>query len=224
MPPMKSFYRAIELICRYEGFSEKAYPDPETGAAPYTIGYGTQFYPDGSPVLRGHCCTKKKALQYLEHEVNIIAQDLEKINLVLDASMKEALISFVHSIGWQPFIYCELIDCIGNENWPGVATEISRWIFDENHRVIGGLIDRRREEIDLFLSEIQDCPWRSTEVLLKAFRNYTASARQVQAIRSLERNVNPYILAEFANQFDLDSDPWQLNPEDEIDFSSTQWD
>lgn len=221
---MKPFFRAIELICNYEGFSEKAYPDPKTGAAPYTVGYGTQFYPDGTPVLRGHCCTKKKALEYLEHELNIINEDLEKINLILDSTMKEALMSFVHSVGWQPFLYSELIDCIANENWYGVAAEMSRWIFDEDHRVIGGLIDRRREEIDLFLSEIEDCPWSSTEVLLKAFRNYTAAKHQVKAIRQLERNINPYILAEFANAFDLTSDAntWDLQFDDI--FSSGNWD
>lgn len=219
---MKPFFRAIELICNYEGFSEKAYPDPKTGAAPYTFGYGTQFYPDGAPVLRGHYCTKEKALEYLEYELNIISEDLEKINLVLEPTMKEALLSFVHSVGWQPFLYSELVDCIANENWYGVAAEMSRWIFDEDHRVIGGLIDRRREEIDLFLSEVEDCPWSSTEVLLKAFRNYTAAKHQVKAIRQLERNINPYVLAEFANEFDLNSPTWDLHLDDI--FSSGNWD
>lgn len=221
---MKPFFRAIELICNYEGFSEKAYPDPKTGAAPYTIGYGTQFYPDNTPVLRGHLCTKEKALEYLEHELQIINEDLEKINLILEPSMKEALLSFIHSIGWQPFLYSELVDCIGNENWYGVAAEMSRWIFDEDHRVIGGLIDRRREEIDLFLSEVEDCPWSTTEVLLKAFRNYTAARHQVQAIRRLEQHINPYLLAEFANDFDLANSPWDANSNDGIIFSTEDWD
>lgn len=221
---MKPFFRAIELICNHEGFSEKAYPDPKTGTAPYTVGYGTQFYPDGAPVLRGHYCTKKKALEYLEYELNIISEDLEKINLILEPTMKEALLSFVHSVGWQPFLYSELIDCIANENWYGVAAEMSRWIFDEDHRVIGGLIDRRREEIDLFLLEVEDCPWSSTEVLLKAFRNYAASKDQVKAIRKLEKNINPYILAEFANDFDISSSPWDSFFNADGVFSSEDWD
>lgn len=214
---MKPFFQAIELIRTYEGFSEKAYADPKTGLAPYTFGYGTQFYPDGSPVLRGHCCTIEKAIEYLEHELQVISEDLEKINLVLDASMREALLSFIHSVGWQAFLYSELVDCIANENWYGVAAEISRWIFDEDHRVIGGLIDRRREEIDLFLSEVEDCPWSSTEILLKAFRNYTGSRQQIQAIRKLEQNSNPYLLAEFANAFDH-------GYENQVALSTEDWD
>jgi hypothetical protein len=72
------------------------------------------------------------------------------------------------------------------------------------------LIDRRREEVELFLREIDANPWVSTEVLLKAFRNYSAAPHQVRAIRELEEKINPYALAEFANSFKVDEDPWGL--------------
>lgn len=227
---MKPFVRAINLICCYEGFSEKAYPDPKTGGAPYTIGFGTQFYPDGLPVLRGQCCTRKRALQYLEHELQVISEDLEKVNLVLDDSMKEALLSFIHSIGWQPFLYSRLIDDIGNEDWQSVVDEISQWIFDEDHHVIGGLLDRRREEAKLFLSEINDCPSKTIEILLNAFRNYSGKCQEIKAIRALESSVNPYALAEFANEFYGSSGPWDdFKPIDgdtdsEFLFSTDEWD
>jgi len=60
---MSDYSRAIKLIKLYEGFNERAYPDPETGAEPYSLGYGTQFYPDGSPVKQGNCCTRQKAFR-----------------------------------------------------------------------------------------------------------------------------------------------------------------
>ena len=62
---MSDFSLAINLICKYEGFNEKAYPDPNTNKEPYTIGYGTQYYPDGAPVKAGQKCTEEKALEYL---------------------------------------------------------------------------------------------------------------------------------------------------------------
>ncbi|MEB3349297.1 MAG: lysozyme, partial [Cyanobacteriota bacterium] len=31
---------ALKLIIEFEGFRDKAYPDPATGGAPWTIGYG----------------------------------------------------------------------------------------------------------------------------------------------------------------------------------------
>ena len=43
------------------------------------------------------------------------------------------------------------------------------------------------------------------DVLLKAFRDYQASLRQVNAIRRFEERVNPYVLSESANEFGLDT-------------------
>ena len=215
---MSDLSHAINLIRKYEGFSEKAFPDPATGAAPYTIGYGTQYYPDGSPVKRGQFCTKEKALEYLFHEVEVIDTQLQKLNLGLDDCMKQALISFVHSIGWEPFFYSNVIDCLEREDIPGVTNEMSRWIFDSDNRVIGGLLDRRREEIRLFLTDATVNPWSSTEILLTAFRNYTAAPHEVHAIRALEERLNPYILSEFANAFRINENPWGMG--DDVDLYS----
>lgn len=192
---------ALDIIKKYEGYSERAYPDPVTGEAPYTLGYGTQYYPDGSAVKRGQCCTKKKALEYLLHDIEIIEDDLKKLNLGLDSSMEEALVSFVHSVGWEAFLYSHIIDFIEDENWSGVIKEISNWIFDEHHQVIGGLIDRRREECNLFLTQIKGEDCGKGEILLDAFRSYVASPYQITAIQTLEEQINPYVLANFANAF-----------------------
>ena len=201
---MSSFARAFNIIKKYEGYSEAAYPDPSTGGAPYTFGYGSQYYPDGTAVKKGQRCSKQKALEYLQHDVKIISADLVRLNLGLDEAMLEALISFIHSVGWDSFLYSNLIDLIEGENWPGATVEISRWIFDDYDRTIGGLIDRRREESLLFLNGIKNTVLISSDILLKAFRHYTASSRQINAIRQLEQQLNPYVLAAFANDFILD--------------------
>jgi GH24 family phage-related lysozyme (muramidase) len=212
---MSNLKEAVALIRKYEGFSEKAFPSDEDGT--YTIGYGTQYYPDGSPVKQGQWCTKEKALEYLVSEVKAIRGLLADLKLKLDSCAEQALISFIHSIGWKPFLYSNVVDCVQQDDWAGVAEEMTHWIFDENHRVIGGLIERRREEVDLLLREIDDSPWSSTEVLMKAFRSYTAAPHQVRAIRNLEENINPYVLAEFANSFKVDEDPWLLVGSEELE-------
>jgi len=38
----EALLETLLIIKTFEGFSEKAYPDPDTNNAPYTIGYGTQ--------------------------------------------------------------------------------------------------------------------------------------------------------------------------------------
>ena len=214
---MADFSHTINLIRKYEGFNEKAYADPATGAEPYTLGYGTQFYPDGAPVKKGQCCTKEKALEYLFHELNIIDGQLSKLNLGLDNSMRQALLSFIHSVGWEAFLYSHVIDCIEHEDICAATEEINRWIFDADYQLIGGLLDRRREEVQLFLQETNLVPRSSTEILLKAFRNYMATADQVKAIRRLEERISPYVLSEFANQFQLDDSLLVEYPSDELD-------
>lgn len=205
---MSDFSSAINLICKYEGFNEKAYPDPVTGAEPYTIGYGTQFYPDGSPVKKSQLCSKEKALEYLFHEVNLIDAQLAKLNLGLNRSMQQALISFVHSIGWEPFLYSSIIDHLERDDLKGVAEELGRWVYDSDHQLIGNLLERRKEEVDLLLAETEVIGCLETEILMTAFRSYTAAPHQVKAIRELEKSINPYLLSAFANKFKIDEDPW----------------
>jgi lysozyme len=218
---MSDFSAAIELIRKYEGYNEKAYPDPGTGGEPYTIGYGTQYYPDGSPVRRGHLCTKRKALEYLYHELEVLDTELKKLNLGLDDSMHQALLSFIHSVGWNSFLYSTIIDCLEQENWHGVSGEITKWIFDQDHKMVGAFLHRRQDEVSLFLGEVKENGWRSTEILLAAFRNYSAAAHQVRAIRRLEEGINPYTLSEFANEFRVDEDPWGDSTQSANEFDLT---
>ena len=96
---MADFSLAINLIRKYEGYNEKAYPDPKSGNEPYTIGYGTQFYPDGAPVKAGQYCTKEKALEYLFTETTTIDEQLGKLKLHLNLYMRQSLLSCIHSIG-----------------------------------------------------------------------------------------------------------------------------
>ena len=220
---MYSYKEAVKLIKKFEGFHEKAYSHPSTGDEPYTIGYGSNFYPDGTPVKKGQLCTQQKAIEYLLHEVNVIAHEIIKQNLGLDNSMLNALISFVHSVGWEPFLYSSIIDCCEREDYVGASHEITRWIFDDQHQVIGGLIDRRREEVKLFISEHNANPWTSDDILLKTFRNYNAAPHQVRAIRKLQEHVNPYILSEFANDFDIDGNSYPEISQEELHSIFNAW-
>ena len=203
---MADFSFAINLIQKYEGFNEKAYCDAISENSPYTIGYGTQYYPDGTPVKRGQYCSQEKALEYLFHEINVIKEQLSKLNLDLVSHMKQALISFIHSVGWEPFLYSSIIDCIENDNLSGACEEISRWIFDENYKIIGGLLDRRKEEIKLFLTNIDIPNIKSSDILLSMFQDFTGKIQEIEAIQFLEENINPYILSDFANRFKIDND------------------
>lgn len=201
---MQDLPTGIDIIINYEGYNEKAFPDPTTGGAPYTIGFGTQYYPDGEPVERGQLCTYKKAKEYLLHEVEKINKLLMKEVPDLDECMKEALISFIHSIGWEPFLYSDILDAIEENKWDAAAEEMYRWVFDQDYQVISNLIHRRRDEINLFLTGVQKNGCRfSGQLLLNAFMLFDSSPNQIKAIKRLESGIHAVILAEFANEFKL---------------------
>ena len=212
---MADFSRALELIKKYEGFQEKACPNPVTGGEPFVLGYGTQFYPDGLPVRQGQMVTEKKAQEYLIDELEIIDEQLESLCLDLTASMRQALLSFIHSVGWENFFYSGIIEAIEQEDFHKVAQDMSHWIFDYYQDAVGMMLKRRREEGDLFSADLEDTTGHtSTDLLLAAFRNYLGAVHQVKAIRRLEVSLNPHVLANFANEYRVLDTPWRYYPGD----------
>jgi lysozyme len=211
---MADFSRALELIKRYEGFQEKACPNPVTGGEPFVLGYGTQFYPDGSPVRQGQMVTEKKAQEYLLEELEIIDEQLEGLCLNLTSSMHQALLSFIHSIGWDNFFYSGIIESIEQEDFHKAVQDFSHWIFDYYQDAVGMMLKRRREEGELFLADQDMAGATSSDLLLAAFRNYLGAAHQVNAIRRLEVSLNPHILANFANEYRVLDTPWRYYPGD----------
>ena len=83
--------------------------------------------------------------------------------------MKNALLSFIHSVGWEAFLYSSIVDAVERGDFAEVIHEFNRWVFDDEHKVIGGLLERRREEGNVFLTDIEEL-WIPPDVLLKAFR------------------------------------------------------
>ena len=201
---MSGFSKATELICKYEVYNEQSYCDPVSNKEPYTFGYGTQYYPDGSPVKKGHCCTKKKALDFLLNELYVIDTELDKLQLDIDSTMREAMISIIHSIGWEAFLYSSVVDYITAQKYHAAADEMNRWIFDHNHQALGHLLHRRQEETKLFLSEIDTNVSSLPNILLTAVKEYCGHPNQIQALVNLEQRMNPYILTEFMNTFAIE--------------------
>src|SRR5437868_827293 len=60
----------LALTTSCEGLELTAYPDPGTGKEPYTIGYGTTVYPDGTKVKLGDTCSKAQAVEYLRNDMS----------------------------------------------------------------------------------------------------------------------------------------------------------
>lgn len=138
-----------DLIKKYEGCKLKAYPDPATKGKPYTIGWGTTVYPDGSEVKLGDVCTQEEADFYLNWYC------LNKIKLPkgeFNDNQKEALYSLIYNIGQGAFDKSNCKKSIEAQEWEK-AYNTWDWV-KANGVVMKGLVRRRNEEKALFFRDL----------------------------------------------------------------------
>jgi len=94
---------ALPLIKEFEGCRLEAYPDPETGGDPWTIGWGATRHFDGAAVKRGDVITQAVADDMLDSHVrDALAPRLAKSIPAwpkLSASQQAALLSFAYNVG-----------------------------------------------------------------------------------------------------------------------------
>lgn len=85
----------IALIKKFEGCRLTAYPDPGTGDAPWTIGYGWTHPVDGKPVKRGMTIDQQTADRLLKTGLVGYENDVLKVVRVkLTQGQFDALVSF----------------------------------------------------------------------------------------------------------------------------------
>lgn len=93
---------ALQLIQQFEGCHLDAYPDPLSGGAPWTIGWGATRYTDGRKVQRGDKINRVEADMLLRSEVDRIAEKLRTTVpfwVGMSDHQKCALISFAYNLG-----------------------------------------------------------------------------------------------------------------------------
>lgn len=92
----------IDLIKRFEGCHLKAYPDPLTKGAPYTIGWGSIKKMDGSPFKLGETITQEEADELLNKQLETVyLPGIERIPYFTEMSDEQvgALLSFAYNLG-----------------------------------------------------------------------------------------------------------------------------
>ncbi len=93
---------ALPLIRSFEGCKLTAYPDPDTGGEPITIGWGTTVYANGQRVRLGDTITQQKADELLDIRVRNDLLHLQKTIPSwgsLTAHQQAALLSFSYNVG-----------------------------------------------------------------------------------------------------------------------------
>ena len=148
---------ALPLIRSFEGCRLVAYPDPLSGGAPWTIGWGAVNHLDGRPVASGDRITPAQADHYL---LDRLARDLEIQQRRIPTwnqmtpPQRGALLSFAYNLGphWYGSPGFETLSALVRDaRWSEVpaALELYR---NPGTNVEAGLLRRRQAEARVFAS------------------------------------------------------------------------
>lgn len=151
---LKPGSQAFELIKRFEGCASlrpdglvEAYPDPGTGGAPWTIGWGATG-PDIGP---GTVWTQHQCDARLMHDVARHATEVAKAlgNASTTQAQFDALVSFHYNTGAIARATLTERHCAGDHI--AAIEEFARW-NRAGGRVLKGLVRRRQAEARVYSS------------------------------------------------------------------------
>lgn len=138
---------ATNLIKQFEGCKLKAYPDPATGAAPWTVGYGAT----GAGIGPTTVWTQVQADFDLETRVEALGAFIDsECKIPLTDEEKAALISFTYNVGRGNFDHSTLLKKLNSGDIEGASQEFLKWNMAAG-KVIAGLTKRRGGEMAEFL-------------------------------------------------------------------------
>ena len=141
---------AIELIKRKEGFKAKKYKCP---AGYWTIGFGHKIQ-EGE--IFKEPMTPQFADNLMRTEAQYFADGVDRLVKVhLTDNQFTALLSFVYNFGLGQFKTSTLLKKLNDGKYLSAANELDRWVYADGKRS-DGLIERRKEEKELFLSGVKE--------------------------------------------------------------------
>ena len=146
---MKTSDKGLDLIKSAEGFMPRPYLCP---AGKWTLGYGSTFYADGTPVRDGdHPVTEAQALELLRNTLGQYEDAVARaVTVALTQDQFDALVSFAYNVGCANLRTSTLLRKLNEGNYTAAASQFERW-NQGGGKVLPGLVKRRAAERDLFL-------------------------------------------------------------------------
>jgi lysozyme len=148
---------ASDFISKQEGFRTDAYWD-KTG---WAVGNGSRTKLDGTPVKEGDKVTKEQATTMLNNYVDTVRSKLEKSVPTwneLNMNQQDALISFGYNVG--PDFYGKkdfetITKALSTVDTLKTVPDALKLYKKSGGKVLNGLINRRKAEIDLWNSVVR---------------------------------------------------------------------
>jgi lysozyme len=136
---------AIDIIKQFEGCRLKAYPDPGTGGAPWTIGYGHT-----SGVSRGMLITQQQAEDFIHIDILKFEKAVDDlVEVDLEQHQFDALVSFAFNCGIGNLRSSTLLKMVNSGKFDAVPAQFMKWTRAAG-KELPGLVRRRRAEAALW--------------------------------------------------------------------------
>ena len=158
---MRTSDHGLQLLKQWEGFKTKMYKD---AAGLLTIGVGHLLKKDelasctitilGVPVKYADGLSEEQVIallgQDLEPAENAVKSDVKS---ELNQNQFDALVAFTFNVGTNAFADSTLLKMLNQGNYDAVPEQFRRWT-KAGGKVIPGLVNRRENEIKLWLGQI----------------------------------------------------------------------
>lgn len=137
---------AAALVRKWEGCRLTAYPDPATGGAPYTIGFGAT----GPDIHKGVTWTQQQADERMAADVRTFVNGVKVLlSRQVTANQLGAMASLAYNIGLARFETSTLLRLFNSGSTAGAAKQFGVWTMAAGQRM-QGLVNRRADERRVF--------------------------------------------------------------------------
>ncbi|MGF3028067.1 glycoside hydrolase family protein [Methylobacterium aquaticum] len=138
------------FIASFEAVVLRAYPDPATGGAPWTIGIGHTSAAGPPKVERGMTITRARAFEILASDLRVFEAWVERaVKRPLTQPQFDACVSLCFNIGPKNFSNSSIVRHINAGRWLDAGAAFALWNKAAG-KVMSGLVRRRAAERTLF--------------------------------------------------------------------------
>ena len=139
----------VDLVKKFEGCRLESYPDPGTGGAPWTVGWGHTV-----GVNPGMRITQEQADAFLMHDLDMVSRHVEAYAPAANENEHAALVAFAYNVGVAALIRSKLLALFLAGDVETAADQFLRWDIGGGKH-LPGLTARRQAERELFLAPVE---------------------------------------------------------------------
>lgn len=177
----------LELIKRWEGCELKAYKCP---AGKWTVGYGLTSAAGFIEVGPNTVLTQEEADWYLEKVANKFADGIRSaITAPINENQFAAFVSLAYNVGIAGVRKSSAVRHFNEGNLDKVPHAIRAW-NKAGGKVLKGLVNRREDEVKLFLTPVTSAAHQSARQRTSPTQSTTVQASAVQIASGLGAGVS----------------------------------